>query len=204
MIHFRNIKNMDTAFKQMRNFTLVFLLCCTLICGFIIQQSFHQIELTSSKIYVLAQGMALPAIAVDEQKNQEIEIRDHIKRFHELFFNLDPDDQLIKNHLRAALYLIDQSGKQIYDDLQEKGYYAGLISGNISQRIQIDSVQLEMNTSPYQFTCYASEDIIRSSNRVKRKLITTGMLRKVGRSDHNPHGYLILHWQIQSNLTLQP
>ena len=114
--------------------------------------------------------------------------------FHHYFFSLDPDEKVLKANITKALYLADGSAKKQYDNLKESGYYMNVISANISQTISIDSIQVDVNQSPYYFKCYASELLVRSTSTVTRSLITEGYLRNVSRSDNNPHGFLIERW----------
>ncbi|TEB41233.1 conjugative transposon protein TraK, partial [Flavobacterium circumlabens] len=101
-----------------------------------------------------------------------------------------------------ALYLADDSAKRIYDDLKENGYYSGIISGNVSQTIKIDSITIDINSYPYGFRCYAAQNIIRTTSIAHRSLITEGNLRNVSRSDNNPHGFLIERWNTIENRDL--
>jgi len=99
-----------------------------------------------------------------------------------------------------ALYLADISAKKQYDNLRESGYYNNLISANISQEITVDSIRLDVNSYPYQFTCFATEKLVRTSNTITRKLITRGRVRDIEtQSDNNPHGFLIEDWEILEN-----
>jgi hypothetical protein len=50
------------------------------------------------------------------------------------------DDEFIRKNVTKALYLADYTAKQEYDNLTENGYYSQIVSGNISQRIEMDSV----------------------------------------------------------------
>ena len=59
------------------------------------------------KIFVLANGKALEAIASDRKDNIPVEARDHVKMFHQWFFSLDPDDKVIQGNITKALYLAD-------------------------------------------------------------------------------------------------
>jgi conjugative transposon TraK protein len=116
-----------------------------------------------------------------------------------LFFTLDPDEKVIDANIGKALYLADESAKNQYNDLKEKSYYNNLISGNISQQVTVDSIQLDINQYPYYFKCFATQKLIRSTSTANRSLITQGYLRNVARSDNNPHGFLILHWETLAN-----
>jgi conjugative transposon TraK protein len=151
------------------------------------------------KVYILANGKALEAYASDRKDNIPVEAKDHVKTFHQLFFTLDPDDKVIKTNLTKALYLADASAKREYDNLKENGYYSGIISGNISQAIKVDSISIDIDQYPYRFRCYATQSIIRTTSIVSRSLITEGALRNVSRSDNNPHGFLIERWNTIEN-----
>jgi conjugative transposon TraK protein len=197
------MRNIDTAFRYMRDFTIAVVVGCTLLCAAVLYQSFRMVRSMQNRIYVLAQGKALEAFASDREENIAVEARDHVKTFHRLFFTLDPDDQVITANMTRALYLADGSAKRQYDDLRESGYYASLISGNISQRITVDSVTVDTARYPYYFRCYATETLTRTTATVTRRLVTEGYLRNVSRSDHNPHGFLIERWRILENKNIK-
>ena len=193
------MKNIETAFQHVRMFTAVIIAGCFLLCGFVLFKSYQLAAITQSKIYVLANGKALEAVAADRKDNIPVEARDHVKMFHQYFFTLDPDEKVIKTNLTKALYLADESAKRQYEDLKENGYYNNIIGGNISQRIDVDSVQVDVNVYPYSFRCWATQKIIRATSIVYRSLLTEGYLRNVSRSDNNPHGFLIEHWSTIEN-----
>src|SRR4030095_13446679 len=123
--------------------------------------------------------------------------------FHFYFFTLDPDDKVIDANVSKALYLSDGSAKQQYYNLKENSYYSNLISGNVSQEINVDSVMVDLNTYPYYFKCFCKQKIIRPTTIVTRNLLTEGYLRNVERSDNNPHGFLIEKWKILDNKDLK-
>ncbi|SNR77202.1 Bacteroides conjugative transposon TraK protein [Flavobacterium sp. ov086] len=199
---FTKMKNIDTAFRYVRGFTMLVIVGCIIICCYTLYKSFTTVTLMQDKVYILANGKVLEAYSSDRKDNVPVEARDHVKTFHSYFFTLDPDDKVIKANITKALYLADDSAKHIYDDLKENGYYSGIISGNISQTIAIDSIQIDVNEYPYRFKCFAKQKIIRSTSIVKRSLITEGNLRNVSRSDNNPHGFLIERYKTLENKDL--
>jgi conjugative transposon TraK protein len=160
-------------------------------------------EDSKERMYILANGKILEAVAGERKENIPVESRDHIKTFHHYFFTLDPDDKVIQENITKALYLADASAKRAYDNFKENGYYANVISGNISQTIAIDSIQLNLNQYPFYWRCYAVETITRATSIVTRNLITEGYLRSVSRSDNNPHGFLIERWNTIENKDLK-
>lgn len=196
---FQKMKNIDTAFRYIRLFTLVTVAGSLLLDVFVFFKSYQLSSASQNKIYVLANGKAIEAFGSVRKDNLEVEARDHIKRFHEYFFTLAPDEGQIRMSIEKALYLADGSARNIYGSLQENNYYAQLISGNVSQVVSIDSVQLKTGSYPYYFRLYGTETITRPVSITYRNLVTEGYLREVPRSDHNPHGFLIEKWSILEN-----
>jgi conjugative transposon TraK protein len=196
---FTHLRNIESAFQQNKRIVALVIVTSALISVVAIYFAFSSYQKASAHIYVLANGKVLEAVSADRRDNIPVEARDHIKMFHHYFFTLDPDEKVIQGNISKALYLADESARNQYDDLKEKSYYNNLISGNISQSIRIDSVQLDMNTYPINFRCYATEKLIRSTSTISKVLITRGTLRNVSRSDNNPHGFLIEHWETLAN-----
>jgi conjugative transposon TraK protein len=199
---FTKMKNIDSAFRYVRGFTMLIIVGCIIICCYTLYSSFATVVSMQDRVYILANGKALEAYSSDRKDNVPVEARDHVKTFHVYFFTLDPDEKVIKSNITKALYLADDSAKRIYDNLKESGYYSGIISGNISQTISIDSIQIDINEYPYHFKCFARQKIIRSTSIVNRSLNTEGTLRNVSRSDNNPHGFLIERWNTLENKDL--
>jgi conjugative transposon TraK protein len=200
---FRKMQNIETAFQHVRGFTIILTAGYFITIGFIEYQRQQLIKTVQSRIYLLYNGKVLEAMAADRKDNIAVEARDHIKTFHEYFFTLAPDDKVIRANLSKALYLSDESAKRAYDNLTESGYYAGVIAGNISQQLQVDSVSVDLHSYPYHFRCYGTQRIIRTTSTVMRSLVTEGELRNVERSDNNPHGFLIQHWNTLENRDLK-
>jgi conjugative transposon TraK protein len=197
---FTQFKNIDTAFKHIKLFSIFMILANAATMCFCIYKCCQTVNQAQNKVHILYNGKVLEAIAADRKTNLPVELRDHIKTFHEYFFDLSPDDKAIQANVTKALYLADESAKKQYDNLRESGYYNNLISANISQEVQVDSIRLDVNHYPYGFTCYATEKLVRSSSTVTRKLVTQGQIRNVeAQSDNNPHGFLIEGWQILEN-----
>lgn len=196
---FTQLRNIDTAFRHIKAFSIFLILACIAISGFAVWKSYDMVKTAQAKIYILANGKAIEAFSSERRDNLPVEIRDHVKMFHHYFFTLDPDEKVIKRNIGNALNLSDQSAKKSYDNLKEQGFYSNLISANISQEIVTDSIKLDIDQYPFYFRCYATQKLIRSSSTIIRKLVTQGYLRNVGRSDNNPHGFLIERWETLEN-----
>lgn len=197
---FKQLKNIDSAFQHIKKFSIAFLIANVLVMCFGIYKFCEIIYRERQTIHILYNGKVLEAFASDKKSNLGVELRDHIKTFHQYFFSLNPDDKAIQATIGRALYLADESAKKEYDNLRESGYYNNLISANISQEIEVDSIRLDINQNPYLFTCFATQKLVRSSSTVFRKLVTQGTVRDLKvQTDNNPHGFLIQKWETLVN-----
>lgn len=199
-MEFKSLKNIESSFKQIRFFGIVFVCLCAAVVGYSVWNAFTFAEAQRQKIYVLDGGKSLMlALSQDLSQNRPVEAREHIKRFHELFFTLSPDKNAIESNIKRALFLVDKSAFGYYKDLTEKGYYNRIISGNINQVIQVDSVVCNFDGYPYKVATYAKQMIIRESNVTERSLVTRCNLINSVRSDNNPHGFIMEAFEIVEN-----
>ena len=66
--------------------------------------AFSYAEQQRQKIYVLDQGKSLLlALQTDAIMNKELEIKDHVSRFHELMFTLSPQKRQYRKALTGLL-----------------------------------------------------------------------------------------------------
>lgn len=203
-MEFKSLKNIESSFRQIRFFAIVFVILCAVIVCYALWNSYRFAEAQRQKIYVLDGGKSLLlALSQDLSQNRPVEARDHVKRFHELFFTLSPDKDAIESNIQRALFLVDKSAFAYYKDLTEKGYYNRIISGNINQTIAVDSVVCNFNHYPYQIAAYARQMIIRESNITERSLVTRCNLINSVRSDNNPHGFIMENFEVIENRDLR-
>ena len=178
-MEFKSLKNIETSFKQIRLFGIVFLVVCAGITGYSVYSSYRFAEAQRRRIYVMDGGKSLMlALSQDMSQNRPVEGREHVKRFHELFFTLAPDKSAIESNITRALFLVDKSAFKYYQDMSEKGYY---------------------NVYPYKAVTYARQMIIRQSNVTERSLVTRCDLINSVRSDNNPHGFIMEKFEIVEN-----
>lgn len=199
-MEFKTLRNIENSFKQIRLFTFVFALLCFGTVGLVTYKSYSFAEDQREKIYVLDNGKSLMlALSQDMSVNRPVEAREHVRRFHELFFTVAPDKNAIESNVKRAFNLADQSAFNYYKDLSEKGYYNRIISGNVQQRIEVDSVVCSFDSYPYQAKTFARQFIIRASNLTTRSLITSCSLVNSVRSDNNPQGFTIEKFTVLEN-----
>ncbi|MBT2621892.1 conjugative transposon protein TraK [Chryseobacterium sp. ISL-6] len=203
-MEFKTLRNIENSFRQIRLYAIIFAVLCASVVGYTTWESYSFAEKQRQKIYVLDNGKSLMlALAQDATVNRPVEAREHVRRFHELFFTLAPDKNAIESNMKRAFNLADKSAFDYYKDLSEKGYYNRIISGNIQQRVEIDSVECNFDTYPYAVKTFARQYIIRSSNLTERNLITSCYLVNSVRSDNNPQGFNIEKFSVLENRDLQ-
>lgn len=199
-MEFKSLNNIESSFKQLRLFSIIFLCLCAGMMCYSVWKAYSFAEAQRQKIYVLDGGKSLMlALSQDLSQNRPVEAKEHVRRFHELFFTLSPDKSAIESNIQRALFLSDRTAFNHYRDLSEKGYYNRLISGNINQRIEIDSVACNFDVYPYDVKTYARQYIIREKNITERSLVTSGKLQNSVRSDNNPHGFILESFLVLEN-----
>lgn len=203
-MEFKTLRNIENSFRQIRLYAIIFAALCTSVVGYAIWKSYSFAEKQREKIYVLDQGKSLMlALSQDASINRPVQAREHVRRFHELFFTLAPDKNAIESNMKRAFNLADKSAFDYYNDLAEKGYYNRIISGNIQQRIEVDSVICNFDIYPYSVKTYSTQFIIRSSNVTKRNLVTSCNLLNSVKSDNNPQGFNIEKFAVLENRDLE-
>ncbi|WP_010254294.1 conjugative transposon protein TraK [Myroides injenensis] len=203
-MEFKSLRNIENSFQQIRLYAIVFAAVCLIVVGFSIYKSYDFAKEQREKIYVLDKGKSLMlALSQDASINRPVEAREHIRRFHELFFTLSPEKAAIEGNMQRAFNLSDKTAFDYYKDLLEKGYYSRVISGNIQQRVEVDSIKIDFNAYPYKALTYATQYIIRSSNLTKRNLVTSSQLVSAVRSDNNPQGFIIEKFTVLENKDLE-
>ena len=193
-------KDIEQSFKRLSLMTVVAVGGSLIVTLVVSLWALTFAEKQRQKIYVLDQGKSLLlALQTDAILSKDVEIRDHVTRFHELMFTLSPQKQSIQENLDRAFNLADRSAFEYSQDLAEKGYYARLVSANISQQMIVDSVKFVSNSYPYQVRTYARQYVVRESTVSQYSFVSTCQLINAGRSDVNPHGLIIEKFKVIKN-----
>lgn len=189
----------EKQFKSLKFFTLAVVVLCGFVTITIAGIAFYNARKSASKIYVLDQGRSLIALQSEGAATKDLEVRDHVTRFHELFFNIAPNAEAIEQNLNRAFILCDRSAYNYYQDLSEKGYFQRMISANIIQQLVVDSVAVDVSTYPYRAHVYAKNYLIRESQISLYDFESTCNLIQMQRSDSNPHGLLMEKFTVIKN-----
>ncbi len=193
-------KDIEKSFKNVKALAMVAVVLSFVFAIIVGVTAISYAEEQRQKIYVLDQGKSLLlALQTDAVMSKELEIKDHVTRFHELMFTLSPQKQAINENLDRAYNLADRSAYDYTQDLAEKGYYSRLVSANISQQMIVDSVVVSGSSYPYQVKTYARHYVVRESNISEYAFTSSCQLINASRSDVNPHGLIIEKFKVESN-----
>ena len=199
-MEFKSLKNIESNFRLIRICCALFAGLCAAVAVASVGFSYAFAERQRQKIYVLDGGRSLMvALSQDLSQNRPVEAREHVRRFHELFFTLSPDKAAIESNIERALQMADKSALSYYKVLQEKGFFNRLIAGNVSQMVKVDSIRCDFDRYPYEVTTFARQRILRESTVTERSLVTTCRLVNVSRSDNNPQGFMVEALNIVEN-----
>lgn len=191
------IKNIESKIKMA---TLVSVLSFTvslaIVIGVILFTS-RQMSEARKTIYILDKGTPILAKQTDQHVNRPVEYKAHVDLFHSLFFTLTSDDKYIQYQMKKAMYLVDESGIQQYNNLKEKGLFSQIMSSSAVLTIETDSIQLDIPKRYFKY--YGKQRIERRTSYVIRSLVTEGYLQDVPRSQNNPHGIIIHRWRTLEN-----
>ena len=200
---FTLFNTIERRFQRFRWLSLSFVLGSSLLGCWGVYCGSREAARAGRIVYVLRGGVALKAIAADRDENLVVELKDHLRTFHRYLFDLDPDEKAIKASVNQSFYLADGSAKALFDDQVEKGYINGLVSGNISVRVELDSISLDIRSEPYAFRCIGVQTMTRATSITTRTIVTRGYVRNVNRADNNPHGFMIERFAVEENKDLK-
>ena len=194
------LKKLENKIKLVLIITSLFLIGCVVISLGSLFVARGMVADAHKKIYVLDGTVPILVKQTTMDETFEVEAKSHVEMFHNLFFTLAPDDKYIDYTIKKAMYLIDESGLAQYNALKEKGFYNNIIGTSTICSIFCDSIKLDKQKMT--FTYYGRQRIERRTSILMRQLITAGSLRRVPRTENNPHGFIIFGWRTLVNKNL--
>ena len=194
------LKKLENKIKLVLIITSLFLTGCVVISLGSLFVARGMVADAHKKIYVLDGTVPILVKQTTMDETFEAEAKSHVEMFHNLFFTLAPDDKYIDYTIKKAMYHIDESGLAQYNALKEKGFYNNIIGTSTICSIFCDSIKLDKQKMT--FTYYGRQRIERRTSILMRQLITAGSLRRVPRTENNPHGFIIFGWRTLVNKDL--
>lgn len=201
------VRSMDSITGSFRAFKVVMVVCVIvtlLVCLGCVYVVGVQQQLSASRVYIMDNGASVvSATAQDASYTREAEVRDQVRRFHEYFFNIPPDETMVRQNLEKALELADHSAYDYHQTLKEKGFYRNLSSTDSFQQIDVRDIEVNMLDYPYSVTVRSDLYISRPSNIGKYTLVSSCRVEEVPRSDKNLHGLRVASFRVIENAQVE-
>ena len=195
------IKNLENKIKLVGIVCVSVIIGCVIICLSSIWTARGMVADAQQKIYVLDGNVPILVQRTSMEETLDVEARAHVEAFHHYFFTLAPDDKYIQYTMEKAMYLVDETGLAQYNTLKEKGFYNNIMGTSAVFSIFCDSIKFDKEKM--EFTYYGRQRIERRTSILMRELVTAGQLKRVPRTDNNPHGLLITNWRTLLNKDIE-
>ena len=195
------IKNLENKIKLVMIVCSLFLVGCIVIALGSIWTARGMVSDAQKKVYVLDSNVPVLVKQTTMEETLDVEAKSHIDMFHHYFFTLAPDDKYIKYTMEKAMYLVDETGLAQYNALKEKGLYSNIMGTSAVFSIFCDSISFDDKSM--EFTYYGRQRIERRTSILTRELVTAGVLKRVPRTENNPHGLLITNWRTLLNKDIE-
>ena len=195
------IKNIENKIKLVLTVSCMFMSGCIIISLGAIFTAKGMVDDAHKKVYVLDGTVPVLVQRTMMDETLEVEAKSHVELFHHLFFTLAPDDKYINYTMDKAMYLVDETGLAQYNALKEKGYYNNIMGTSAVFSIFCDSINFDKEKMT--FTYYGRQRIERRTSILMRQLVTAGELKRIPRTENNPHGLLIVNWRTLLNKDLE-
>ena len=195
------IKHLENKIRLVGIICTAFLAGCVIISVSSIWTARTMVTDAQKKVYVLDGNVPILVNRTTMEETLDVEAKSHVERFHHYFFTLAPDDKYIRYTMEKAMYLVDETGLAQYNTLKEKGFYSNILGTSAVFSIFCDSITF--NKEKMEFTYYGRQRIERRSNILMRELVTAGQLKRVPRTENNPHGLLIVNWRTLLNKDIE-
>ena len=195
------IKNLENKIKLVMIVCSLFLVGCIVISLGSIWTARGMVSDAQKKVYVLDSNVPVLVKQTTMEETLDVEAKSHIDMFHHYFFTLAPDDKYIKYTMEKAMYLVDETGLAQYNALKEKGLYSNIMGTSAVFSIFCDSIRFDDKS--LEFTYYGRQRIERRTSILTRELVTAGVLKRVPRTENNPHGLLITNWRTLLNKDIE-
>ena len=135
----------------------------------------------------------LPLELIDKKEVEEVYEKGHISHFIELFYTVNQYNY--KDRIERSLWLIDDSGKQLYESYTKRGHYNKLIQSSSDQSVQ--EVKIVVNEAN-NFKAAILVAINKPNQKDGRfyKIIVEGSLVDTEPDyPRNPYGFIISNYR---------
>lgn len=185
------LEDIQTSFKKMRFVTIAVLVFSAVISCASLYMAYSFVNNKENTIFVAEDGYVLAAKRQNDAAQRDMEVNIHVRRFHELMYNLAPDASTIQNRVDQASALGVKCAMELDRTRTEQQFYSQMIQIAAVLEIEINEVQVDMSSYPYTAKTIGSLYYIRSSNITEYAFESVCQLVNTPRSPTNPNGFSI-------------
>ncbi|GMN08427.1 hypothetical protein MTsPCn5_38160 [Croceitalea sp. MTPC5] len=140
------------------------------------------------------QGEVIPLQWVQQKENLEVEALEHLRLFHNYFYDLDPAN--FENNIEKALWLGDSSVDNVYRQKKADGVFNRLMQYSLVQKVISIESEIDLAKEPYAFSTKTVFQINRGTMTDTYEMVTTGALIHLENRHFpkNTHGLLITNY----------
>ncbi len=143
----------------------------------------------------------LPLELIEKKELESIFVKGHIQLFMTSFY--DYDQWNYEQQIEKALWLVDDSGKELYFFYKNNGHFNLLIQSNSSQSIGNVKIQID-NSGQFLTEAIVKVNKLNQLESNNYRLVCQGKIMKVSQNyPKNPYGYLITNFKEVSKTKIE-
>lgn len=185
-------------YKQLKKnswITKACIICATLIAIvaiFAISSAYNNAD---KVVYGLSKDYKmLPLEKIEKANLESIFVKGHIELFAKNFYEYDQWNY--EDRIEKSLWLIDDSGKQLFQFYKKNGLINSLIQSSSSQRITEIDIKTEFETGQFLMTAILEINRDGAKNNQRYQLNSTGIIQTATQDyPKNPYGYQITNYK---------
>lgn len=197
------MEDIQSSFRKTKLISSLALIACIVISLGAIWMAYSFAKDSNKHIYVVDQGYVLAANRQDNAIQKDLEVLNHVRRFHELMYNLAPDERAITSNVSEAAALGVKPSDEIDRARREKSFYSQLIQLPAVEEFQYDSARVDVSSYPFKVRLYGTLWYIRPTNAARYSFQSYCELINTSRSPRNPHGLSIERFIVERQEQLE-
>lgn len=194
-----SIKTYRTAFQMLSASMMVIVVVCIIALGGLGFLLFKESQKGYETVWIIdpqTKG-AYKAQSVLSSTNPEriFEYKNQVEMFYKNWYEFD--QFTYKKNIEKGLTLVANCGKDLYNVYKTQDMQRKLAEKNMKAQVQIDSIFIDMNSTPVRGVAYAIQKFESPAGMVERHLNSKFIILDLeGRSEENPHGCLIENFMV--------
>lgn len=184
--------------------TVVFAFTLTSIINAVVSRQ-NKKDILNGIMAVNQEGDIIPLKWLDRRENIHVEIKQHLKLFHEYFYQYNAYN--VDTNISRALWLGDVSIEEMYTKRLNDGWYNKVVNLGILQKIDFDPDKIKIDgiKEPFYFEFPLTVTIEQGRSIKKYSFVTAGYIYVLEKRNFplNPHGLYITQFSEHNKTELK-